>query len=351
MKASMTTLLPKLDSEVEPQRVKKSITGVKILGTGSYVPEMVLRNEDLADLGCDTEWIKQRTGILERRIAPEDQATSDLAVEAAKDCLEKSGVSADEIDLILVATMTPDHFAPSTSCIVQSRLGCQAGALDINAACSGFLYGLITASQFVSSGCYKKVLLIGAETMARTVNPKDIKTVPLFGDAAGAVIVGAAEEGDQSCGVLSFELGSDGSQGGLLLIPSGAFREPVTVDRVKEGRHYLHMDGRPVFKWAVRQIAQATRNVVEDAELTLDQIDAFIFHQANIRILDAAVADLEIEADRVFTNLHNYGNTSAGSVPLAIDEAVSVGLIKPGSKTVLCGFGAGLTWGAAVFQW
>lgn len=351
MKVYMSTTLPNSEPRAQAERIKRSVTGVKILGSGSYVPEVVLKNEDLAELGCDTEWIKQRTGILERRIAPEDQATSDLAYHAAVDCLKKSGLTPDDIDLILVATMTPDHFAPSTACIVQNRLNCQAAALDINAACSGFIYGLITASQFVKTGCYRRILLIGAETMARTVNPKDIKTVPLFGDAAGAIIVGPSEDGDQDCGILAFELGSDGSQGGLLLIPSGAFREPVTVDRVKEGRQFLHMDGRPVFKWAVRQVAQATRNVVADSGLQLEDIDAFIFHQANIRILDAAVSDLGIDQDKVFTNLHNYGNTSAGSVPLAVDEAISVGLIKPGSKTVLCGFGAGLTWGAAVFQW
>lgn len=347
----MSTLLPNTETSTPTARVKRSVTGVKILGSGSYVPELVLKNEDLAELGCDTEWIKQRTGILERRIANEDQATSDLACEAAVDCLKKSGLKPSDIDLIIVATMTPDHYAPSTSSIVQHRLGCVAPAFDLNAACSGFIYGLITASQFVKAGCYKRILLIGAETMARVVNPKDIKTVPLFGDAAGAVIIGPSEDGDQGCGILSFELGSDGSQGELLLIPSGAFREPVTVERVKNGRHYLHMDGRPVFKWAVRMVAQATRNVVEDAELTLDDIDAFIFHQANIRILDAAVSDLGIDQAKVFTNLQNYGNTSAGSVPLAIDEAIEIGLIKPGSKTVLCGFGAGLTWGAAVFQW
>jgi len=347
----MSTLLPNTETNTTTARTKRSVTGVKILGSGSYVPDLVLKNEDLAELGCDTEWIKQRTGILERRIAGEDQATSDLACEAAVDCLKKSGLKPSDIDLIIVATMTPDHYAPSTSSIVQNRLGCVAPAFDLNAACSGFIYGLITASQFVKAGCYKRILLIGAETMARVVNPKDIKTVPLFGDAAGAVIIGPSEDGDQGCGILSFELGSDGSQGELLLIPSGAFREPVTVERVKNGRHYLHMDGRPVFKWAVRMVAQATRNVVEDAELTLDDIDAFIFHQANIRILDAAVSDLGIDQNKVFTNLQNYGNTSAGSVPLAIDEAIEIGLIKPGSKTVLCGFGAGLTWGAAVFQW
>lgn len=348
----MSTILPKPDTEMDTARTKRAVTGVKILGSGSYVPDLVLRNEDLAELGCDTEWIKQRTGILERRIAPEDQATSDLAYQAGLNCLKSAGVSPSEVDLIMIATMTPDHFAPSTSCIVQNRLGCTAPAFDLNAACSGFIYGLITASQFVKTGCYRRILLIGAETMARTVNPKDIKTVPLFGDAAGAILLGPAEEeGDQGCGILAFELGSDGSQGELLLIPSGAFREPVNVERVKAGRQFLHMDGRPVFKWAVRQIAQATRNVVSDAGLDLQQIDAFIFHQANIRILDAAVNDLGIDPDKVFTNLHNYGNTSAGSVPLAIDEAIAVGLIKPGSKTVLCGFGAGLTWGAAVFQW
>lgn len=337
--------------EPEASRIKRSVTGVRVLGSGSYVPEVVLKNEDLAELGCDTEWIKQRTGILERRIAPEEQATSDLAYHAAVDCLNKSGLKASDIDLILIATMTPDHFAPSTSCIVQNRLGCTAPAFDLNAACSGFIYGLVTASQFIKSGCYRRILLIGAETMARTVNPKDIKTVPLFGDAAGAIILGPSEDGDQNCGLLAFELGSDGSQGELLLIPSGAFREQVTVERIKKGRQFLHMDGRPVFKWAVRQIAQATRNVVADANLKLEDIDAFIFHQANIRILDAAVNDLGIDGEKVFTNLHNYGNTSAGSVPLAIDEAIKVGLIKPGSKSVLCGFGAGLTWGATVFQW
>lgn len=347
----MSTLATNSNPTTEVERIKRSVTGVKIFGTGSYVPEVVLKNEDLAELGCDTEWIRQRTGILERRIAPEDQATSDLAYYAAVDCLNKSGMTPADIDLIIVATMTPDHFAPSTSCIVQHRLGCTAPAFDLNAACSGFIFGFITATQFVKTGCYRRILLIGAETMARTVNPKDIKTVPLFGDAAGAIIVGPSEDGDQSKGILSYELGSDGSQGELLLIPSGAFREPVTVERVKNGRQYLHMDGRPVFKWAVRQVAQATRDVVSDAGLELSDIDAFIFHQANIRILDAAVSDLGIDQAKVFTNLHNYGNTSAGSVPLAIDEAVAIGLIKPGSKTVLCGFGAGLTWGAVVFQW
>ncbi|MEE2640141.1 MAG: beta-ketoacyl-ACP synthase III [Planctomycetota bacterium] len=347
----MSTLLPNTEHSTGKPRIKRSVTGVRILGSGSYVPETVLKNEDLAELGCDTEWIRQRTGILERRIAGEDQATSDLAYMAALDCLNKAGMTADDIDLILIATMTPDHFAPSTACIVQNRLGCTAPALDLNAACSGFIYGLITAAQFVKTGCYRRILLIGAETMARTVNPKDIKTVPLFGDAAGAIIVGPSEDGENTDGILSFELGSDGSQGELLLIPSGAFREPVTVERVQNGRHYLQMDGRPVFKWAVRQVAQATRNVVADAGLSLDEIDAFIFHQANIRILDAAVNDLGIDSEKVFTNLHNYGNTSAGSVPLAVDEAIKVGLIQPGSKSVLCGFGAGLTWGAVVFQW
>jgi len=325
-----------------------SLTGVQILATGSYAPETVVSNRDLAALGCDEEWIVQRTGIHERRHAPPDQATSDVAYEAALRCLDAANVSASEVDLILVATMTPDAPLPSTACLLQQRLGCVAPALDINAACAGFMYALVTGMQYVSTGCARRVLVIGVDLMSRVVDPTDEKTYPLFGDGGGAVLLGS---GDENQGLLAYTLGSEGDADGLLWQPAGGTREPVTRETLAARRHYIHMEGRAVFKWAVRVLIDSTRDVLDHTVFEPDDIDLAVFHQANIRIIDAAVDDLQIDRDKVVINLTRYGNTSAGSMPLVLDEAIREGRIRRGDNILLSGFGGGFTWGTAVMKW
>ena len=325
-----------------------TLTGVQILATGSYAPAAKLTNAQLAALGCDEEWIVQRTGIRERRVASPQEATSDLAREAALRCLQNAQLTPRDIDLILVCTMTPDFQTPSTACLLQHQLGATCGAIDINAACSGFMYGLVTAAQFVRTGVYRRVLVVGAEVMSRTVDPTDLKTVPLFGDGAGAVIVGA---GEASQGLLSFNLGSDGSGECLLKIPGGGSREPITGETLTTRRQYMFMEGKPVFKWAVRLVSEALLGALEKAGVTSDDVSLVLLHQANARILDAVVKEVGLSSEKVLMNLDRYGNTSAGSIPLALDEAYRTGRIQPGSRILLCGFGAGLAWGTALLQW
>ncbi len=324
------------------------LTGIEIAASGSYVPDLVVANADLAALGCDSDWIVQRTGILERRRAAPQQATSDLALRAAQQCLERAGASTADVDLIIVATITPDHASPSTACHLQKQLGCVAPAMDINAACAGFMYGLVTAGQFIASGTAQCALVVGAEVMSRTVNPADVKTYPLFGDGAGAVLLRATD--DLSKGLLSYTLGAEGCGGNLLCIPSGGSRQPLTAEALDAGQHYLKMEGRSVFKWAVRVVADSTYDCLAHAGLKMDDIDLMILHQANIRIIDSAVADFSIDREKVFVNLDRYGNTSAASIPIALDEALASGKLKPGQRAVLCGFGSGLAWGTAVIQ-
>jgi 3-oxoacyl-[acyl-carrier-protein] synthase III len=328
-----------------------TLAGIQILATGSYAPPQVVTNADLAALGCDEEWILQRTGIRERRKADDHIATSDLAREAAVRCLAAAGVHASELDLILVCTMTPDHTTPSTACLLQHQLGATCGAMDLNAACSGFMYGLVTAGQFVRSG-FRRVLVVGAEVMSRSIDPSDVRTYPLFGDGAGAVLVGPGStmEGEAQ-GLLSFNLGSDGSGAELLMAPAGGSREPLTPQALAAGRHFMHMDGRPVFKWAVKLVEEAMLEAMERAGVTSDQVAAVVLHQANARILDAAMSDLGFSPEKVIMNLDRYGNTSAASIPLVLDEAVQQGRIKRGDLVLLCGFGAGLTWGVGLFRW
>lgn len=327
----------------------RRLTGVRIIGTGSYVPDAIVRNEDLqASLGCDPEWIVQRTGIVERRHAPPDMATSDLAVRAAERCIETAGIDPGEIDLVLVGTFTPDMSFPSVACIVQDRLGLSAPAVDVQAACAGFMYALITASQFVATGCSRRALVIGADCNSRILNPKDVRTYPLFGDGAGAVLL-AAGEADQ--GLLSYTLGADGSGGDLLSRPVGGSRTPLTPERFAEDRHYLQMDGRAIFKWAIRLVEDTVRDVLAAAELGIDDVDLVLLHQANIRIVSAAADTLGIDRDKVVVNLDRYGNTSAGSIPLALDESCHAGRVERGSRVLMSGFGAGLTWGTALWQW
>jgi 3-oxoacyl-[acyl-carrier-protein] synthase III len=324
------------------------LTGIEVAATGSYVPETIVANEDLSALGCDSEWIIQRTGIRERRKASPEQATSDLALRAAQACLERAQLNPADVDLIVVATITPDHASPSTACHLQRQLGCVAPAMDINAACAGFMYALVTAGQFVSSGAAKNALVVGAETMSRTINPDDKKTYPLFGDGAGAVLLRPSS--DKTLGLLSYTLGSEGCGGQMLCIPSGGSRQPLTAEALSAGEHYLRMEGRSVFKWAVRVVADSTRDCLAHSGLTMDQLDLLILHQANVRIIDSAVSDFEIPREKVFVNLDRYGNTSAASIPLALDEAMTSGQIRRGDRVLLCGFGSGLAWGTAILQ-
>lgn len=324
------------------------LTGVQILATGAYVPPQVVTNADLKALGCDDEWILKRTGIRERRKAADDVATSDLAREAALECLRAANCESRELDLIILCTMTPDYPTPSTACLLQHQLGATCGAMDLNAACSGFMYGLVTAAQFIRSGMCRRVLVVGAEVMTRAIDPTDVKTFPLFGDGAAAVLVGA---GDPSQGLLTYNLGSDGSGAALLNAPAGGSREPLTPQSLAACRQYMRMDGRPVFKWAVKLVEEAMLEAMERAGVTSDEVAAVVLHQANARILDAAVSDLGFGRDKVIMNLDRYGNTSAASIPLVLHEATRDGRIRRGDLVLLCGFGAGLTWGVGLMRW
>ncbi|GAB4271544.1 beta-ketoacyl-ACP synthase III [Thermincola ferriacetica] len=308
---------------------------VGIAGVGASIPNRVITNCDLEKL-VDTsdEWIRSRTGIVERRMVEKGQNTSDLAVEAAKNALADAGVGTEEVDLIIVATVTPDYSFPSTACLVQKRLGAvKAASFDLAAGCSGFVYGLVTGAQYIASGQYETVLVIGAEVLSKIVNWQDRNTCVLFGDGAGAAVLRPTQKG---YGLLSFRLGSDGSGGGLLMMgPDG----------------YLKMNGREVFKFAVKIMGDAALEVIERAGLTPADIDFFIPHQANLRIIEAAAKRLAMPMDRVYVNVDRYGNTSAASIPVALYEARERGLIKSGDNLALVGFGAGLTWAAAVIRW
>ncbi len=330
------------------------LMGVRIAATGSYVPEQIVTNEDLAALGCDSDWIVRRTGIRQRRHASEMQATSDLAYASAVRCMQQAEVTADQLDLILVATITPDHPTPSTACHLQRRLGAVAPAMDIGAACAGFMYAAVTAAQFIASGNARRVLVVGADLMSRTIDPADQKTYPLFGDAAGAALL-VPDDGEDTegptAGMLSFTLGSEGCGGEMLCINAGGSRRPLSPDAWDAGGQYLRMDGRAVFKWAVRVVAESAGNVLREAGVKAQDVRLLILHQANQRIIDSAVADLGIDPARVFVNLEKYGNTSAASIPLALDEAVRAGELTRGDYVLLCGFGAGLAWGTALIRW
>jgi 3-oxoacyl-[acyl-carrier-protein] synthase-3 len=323
--------------------------GVRVLGTGSYVPDAVVTNDHLFQrFGFDSDWIVKRTGIYERRHALPHQATSDLCHEASIRCLENAGVSRRDIDLIVLATFTPDMSFPSTACLLQDRLKLSCAAIEIEAACAGFMYALITGAAYVASGASETALIVGGDCNSRILNPNDIKTYPLFGDGAGAMLI---TRGRQDQGLLSFSLGSDGGGGDLLSRPTCGSRLPPTPELLDKGLHYMHMDGRGVFRWAVAILCDTIQDVLEAAKLTADDIDLYVPHQANIRIINAAIDVLHIPRNKVYNNLDRYGNTSAGSVPLALDEAIVEGRLKPGQLAVLSGFGAGLTWGTAVMRW
>ena len=319
-----------------------------MLGTGSFVPDNLVTNEDLAALGCDSDWIVRRTGIRQRYHADKGTSTGDLCLPAATAAMDAAGVTAADIDLILVATITPDHITPSTACHLQRQIGAVAPAMDVSAACAGFVYAMVTASSFIAAGNAKCALVVGADLMSRTIDPDDKKTFPLFGDGAGAMVLGADATGQK--GLLSYQLGSEGCGGEMLCIPAGGTRQPFDENTLTDGSRYLKMDGRNVFKWAVRLVDESAKEVMKHAGVDASQLDHVVLHQANQRIIDSAVSDLGVDADRVYMNLDRYGNTSGASIPLAIDEMVRSGTLAPNQKALLCGFGSGLAWGTAVLQ-
>jgi 3-oxoacyl-[acyl-carrier-protein] synthase-3 len=326
-----------------------SLKRSKIISTGRALPEKVLTNFDLEKIvDTNDEWIVKRTGIKSRHIADQNTATSDLAIEASKKAMEKAGITAEEIDLIMVATVTPDMIFPSTACIVQEALGAvNAAAFDLETATSGFLYGLTIEDQFINTGMYKKILVIGAETLSKVLDWEDRKTCILFGDGAGAAIVGVSDDESE---ILSTHLGADGSGADFLAIPAGGSRMPATADTVAKRLHYITMDGSEVFKFAVRKMSSASLLALELAGLDVEDVDFLVPHQANIRIINSAAKKLKLPIDKVHVNLDRLGNISAGSIPIALDEAIEEGKINKGDVVVLVGFGGGLTWGSCVIR-
>ena len=320
-----------------------------ITGWGMAIPDRVLTNADLERLVETTdEWIVSRTGIKERRVVGANDSTTSLSVAAARQALEKADLTADDIDLIIVGTCTPDQFLVSQACLVQAEIGGNAGAFDLGAACSGFVYALVTGSQFIQSGLYDRVLVIGVDTLTRFVDYSDRSTCVLFGDGAGAVVLEAT---DQKRGLLSSVLGADGVGHKHLYVPGWGSLVPESAELFPEYRPYLQMNGREVFKFAVRVMGDAAAEAVERAGLTLDDVDMFIPHQANSRIIDAAAKRLDLPQDRIWTNLDRYGNTSAASVPIALFEAIDAGKIEDGDNLVFVAFGGGLSWAAGVVRW
>jgi len=325
-------------------------TNSKITGTGSFAPSKILTNYDLEKM-VDTsdEWIITRTGIKERRIAEDGTGPSDLSLEASRIALKEANLEPGQIDLILLGTVTPDYLLPSTACILQDKLKAKnAAVLDIVAACSGFIYGLSIASAFIGMGQYRNVLVIGVETLSKITNWEDRNTCVLFGDGAGAAVVSATTE---EKGILGTFLSGDGSLANLLHVPVGGAKVPLTRENFDLNQHYISMQGNDVFKSAVRAMEGAAKHIIQKVGLSSEEIDLLIPHQANIRIIEALAKRLKVPMDKVYVNIDRYGNTSAASVPIALDEARKKGVIKEGSKTVLVAFGAGFTWGSAVIKW
>lgn len=328
----------------------KQLRPVGIIGTGKYVPEKILTNADLEKIvDTNDEWIVSRTGIRERHIAAPHEATSDLCYEAALKALESAGMKAEELDLIIIATVTPDTSVPATACILQDRLGAKrAAAFDLSAACSGFVYGLATATGLIQNGTYNNALVIGSDTLSRITDYTDRNTCVLFGDAAGAAIVGEVPEGR---GFQSFDLGSEGAGGNLLKVEAGGSRLPSSHESVDAKQHFINMNGTEVFKFAVRVMGTATERVLAKAGIGKEDIDLFVPHQANIRIIQSAMQRLDLPPEKVVINVDKYANTSAASIPLALVEAAENGRMKEGDTVLMVGFGGGLTWGASVLIW
>jgi 3-oxoacyl-[acyl-carrier-protein] synthase-3 len=330
----------------------RAVRRAKITALGCYVPPKVLSNQDLERMvDTSNQWILERTGIHTRHIAEPEVATSDLAVEAARAALAQRGVEAGELDAILVCTVTPDMLFPSTACLVQDRIGARrAWGFDLIAACSGFLYGLTTAAQMVAAGAHERILVIGSDTMSRVIDYTDRSTCVLFGDGAGAMLIEPAEAGEDA-GLIDFLHEVDGSGGKYLYMPAGGSRRPATHETVEQRMHYVHQDGQQVFKFAVRKMYEVCSALLERNGLTAKEVDVLIPHQANRRIITASADRLGIPCDRVLINIDRYGNTTAGTIPLATQDAVERGLLQKGSLAVMAAVGAGYTVGASLWRW
>jgi len=326
-----------------------------IIGTGSYMPARIMTNDDLSKIvDTNDEWITSRTGIKERRIAADNEATSDMASEAARRAMADAGVKPEDIQLIIVATVTPDMFFPSTACFVQKKIGAaNAVCFDVSAACSGFLYALQVARHFINTGNRTTALVIGAEKLSSLVNWQDRNTCVLFGDGAGAVVIRRADEDDKNAQgrVLSTVMGSDGNLTDLLKVPGGASACPITPENIASRPNTIHMEGRETFKHAVTRMLEASQQALEIAGLTAADVSLVIPHQANARIISAIAERLNLPNDKVFMNLDKYGNTSAATIPVALDEARRAGRIQKGDVVLLVAFGGGFTWASSVVRW
>jgi 3-oxoacyl-[acyl-carrier-protein] synthase III len=322
----------------------------RVAGWGKYVPANVVTNRDLSEtLDTSDEWIRSRTGIAERRVAGSDEATASMATIAGRNALAVANVAAEDVDCVLVATCTPDYSMPATANLVQAGLGAtRAGACDINAACSGFVYALALGDSCIRAGLFRTVLVIGAETFSRIVDWNDRATCVLFGDGAGALVLRAT---DEDYGLLATTVGSDGSRADLLLVPGGGSRMPASASTIEDRLHMVRMDGREVFRFAVGVLPRITEQVIAAAGWTLDDVDLFVAHQANVRIIQSAARSLGLPDEKVYVNVHRYGNTSAASIPIALCEAYEEGRLHDGSAVVLAGFGSGLSWAASALRW
>lgn len=321
----------------------------QISGWGKYVPEKVITNQDLEKMiNTSNEWIIQRTGIEERRIAAAHETTATMATSAAQQALVVAGLAPTDLDLIVVSSSSPDYFVPAVSSTIQAMLGANCPAFTVVTGCTGFVYGLVTAHQFIANGTFKRILIIGVELISRFIDWQDRNTCVLFGDGAGAVVLTPSST---PRGVLAFDLGSNGELGHHLILEGGGAANPMSHEMIDRGQNYLKMNGREVFKFATRILSESTRAILAKANLSPAEISLLIPHQANARIIETAARTMAFDPAKIFINLHKYGNTSAASIPIALVEAVEAGRIKPDDKIALVSFGAGLTWASAVVQW
>ncbi|NQS89994.1 ketoacyl-ACP synthase III [Patescibacteria group bacterium] len=327
-----------------------SIRETKISGTGSYIPEKILTNADLEKMvETSDEWISTRTGIKERRIAAKEEAASDLAYYASKKALQSAGIKPKDLDMIIVATITPDMLFPATACILQQRLGVSdIPAFDLEAACSGFLYGISIASQFIGAELHNSILVVAAEALSKIIDWQDRNTCIIFADGAGAAVLQPSNDNSK---IISTYLGADGAGADLVGVPAGGSRMPASFDTVKNGQHYMKMKGNELFKRAVRIMVGAANVVLKKGGLTYEDVDFFIPHQANIRIIQAVAKRINLDMDKVYVNLDKCGNMSAASIAVALDQAVREGKVKKGDKVLFTSFGGGLTWGSAILEW
>jgi len=324
-------------------------SAISITGLGCRVPERVITNDELATMmDTNDEWIRERTGIRERRIAAPGEALSDLCLPACRDALEQAGLDASEIDLIIVATVTPDMAFPSTGAILADRLGApDAAAYDLSAGCTGFMYAVAQGYGMLAGGLAQKALIVGGDVLSRILDWSDRSTAVLFGDGAGAVVLEKVSGG----GFLGFELGADGSGGSQLYVPAGGSRSPATEETVAEGMHFVKMNGREVFKFATRVLVSSAEAVLAECGRSIEDVDVYVPHQANVRIIEHARQKLGIPEEKTVIDVDRYGNTSSGSIPLALADATADGRLRPGQLVLMTGMGAGLTWGSGLIEW